>query len=275
MGQGSTDLGNEIGERFGMDKLSVQVKAGRACEKIALLHHEDEVLFLSGGHGMCRWHADGGRHRHAGRPKYESVRDVALKPGGLFFVVGAGDSMKGVTVAYTNLSDEIKEKYHYDPFEMGLGIARQNPTIVLSTNMAYSLATLEAAKAKAKAEKKLLGFIMVWDNMFGTRSHPMGLYAGDDLAHFYLVFHDNLVLVFVHHETELNNVPPAVKSGFFGPDEGGAAPNMAVVTADCSQYVCEIPLGGGLNNSTGAAREPVFRQKIQVIKKFLKEQAKQ
>jgi hypothetical protein len=207
--------------------------------------------------------------------KYENVKEVMLKPNGLFFVTENGGALKGVTVPYANLTDDIKEKYHYDPFELGLGIARQNPTIVLSTNMAYSLATLEAAKAKAKAEKKLLGFIMVWDSMFGTRSQPMGMYAGDDLAHFYVVFHNSVVLVFVHHETELNNVPPAVKSGFFGPDEGGAAPNMAVVTADCSQYVCEIPLGGGLNNSTGAARDSVFRQKIQVIKKFLKDQANQ
>jgi hypothetical protein len=69
----------------------------------------------------------------------------------------------------------------------------------------------------------------------------------------------------------LNNVPDVVKTGFFGPEEGGWAPNMAVVTADCSQFVCEIPLGGG-KDSVGATREPVFREKIQVIKKFLKEQ---
>lgn len=205
--------------------------------------------------------------------KYEDVKNVMLKPRGLFFVSGDGAAMKGVTVPYSNLPDEIKDKYHYDPFEPGLIAARQNQIIVLSTNVAYSLGTLEAAKARAKAEKKLLGFIMVWDNMFGHRSYPMGSYGNDDLAHFYVAFHDSMVLVFVHHETELGNVPGAVRSGFFGPDEGGAAPNMAVVTADCSQYVCEIPLGGGLNNSTGAARDLVFRQKIQVIKQFLKSQS--
>jgi hypothetical protein len=270
MGQGSTDLGNEIGERFGMDKLSVQVKAGRACEKIALLHHEDEVLFLSGGHGMCRWHADGGRHRHAGRPKYESVRDVALKPGGLFFVVGAGDSMKGVTVAYTNLSDEIKEKYHYDPYEAGLALARQNQRIILSKNLAFLLDNLEAAKQRATAEKKLLGFIMEWDTML-VPAHPMGRGSNSGLAHFYEVFRDNLVLVFVRHENELDKVPAAVKKGFFGPEEGGFAPNMAVVTADCSQFVCEIPYGG--NESNGQIREQIFRKKIAEIKKFLKARA--
>ena len=42
---------------------------------------------------------------------------------------------------------------------------------------------------------------------------------------------------------------------------------MAVVTADCSQFVCEIPLGG--EHSNGAIRESIFRTKIAEIKKFL------
>jgi hypothetical protein len=203
--------------------------------------------------------------------KYENVKDVTLKPNGMFFVTGTDASMKGVTVPYSNLPDEVKDKYHYDPFEPGLARARQDQIIVLSTNLAFSLGTLETAKARAKAEKKLLGFILVWDNMFG-RSRPMGWGGNDAVAHFYVAFHDNLVLVFVHHETELNNVPDAVRTGFFGPDEGGFAPNMAVVTADCSQFVCEIPLGGG-KDSTGATREPVFRQKIEIMKKFIRAQS--
>lgn len=200
--------------------------------------------------------------------KYENVRDIMVKPNGLFFVADVNGSMKGVTVPFANLPDDIKEKYHYDPFAAGFALARQNRPIILSTNLAFSLDTLEAAKAKAKAEKKLLGFIMVWDNFF-THAHPMGPGSLGGMAHFYEVFHDNLVLVFVHHETELGKVPGAVGQGFFGPEEGGFAPNMAVVTADCSQFVCEIPLGG--KDSNGAIREPIFRQKIEVIKKFLKD----
>lgn len=200
--------------------------------------------------------------------KYENVRAVSLKPNGLFFVTEVDGSLKGATVPYNKLPDDVKEKYHYDPFEFGFALARQNRPVILSTNLAFSLDTLEAAKAKAKAEKKLLGFILVWDSMF-THAHPMGPGSLGGLAHFYEVFHDNLVLVFVHHETELNKVPDAVRRGFFGPEEGGFAPNMAVVTADCSQFVCEIPLGG--KDSNGAIREPIFRQKIEVIKKFLKE----
>jgi hypothetical protein len=95
----------------------------------------------------------------------------------------------------------------------------------------------------------------------------MGWGGNDALAGFYTAFNDALVLVFVRHEDELNKVPDAVKRGFFGPDEGGFAPNMAVVTADCSQYVCEVPLGG--LKSTGQVREPIFRAKIAEIEKFL------
>lgn len=201
---------------------------------------------------------------------YTGVRDVSLKPGGLFFVTVTGGTMKGVTVPYANLSDETKEKYHYDPYEIALAHARQNQPISLTKNAAFSLDNLEAAKKKAAAEKKLLGFIMEWDGFF-VPSHPMGRGSNSGLAHFYDVFNDNLVLVFVRHESELGNVPDAVKQGFNGPEEGGFAPNMAVVTADCSQFVCEIPYGG--EQSNGAIREQIFRQKIAVIKKFLKTQA--
>jgi hypothetical protein len=91
--------------------------------------------------------------------------------------------------------------------------------------------------------------------------------GGCALAGFYTVFHEPLVLVFVRHENELDRVPAAVKKGFFGPEEGGWSPNMAVVTEDCSRFVCEIPLGG--EYSDGFVREQVFRNKIGEIKKFL------
>jgi hypothetical protein len=199
--------------------------------------------------------------------KYEDVRDVALKHNGLFFVTGSGTSMKGVTVPFSNLPDDLKQKYHYDPYESGLMFARQNKVVYLSKNLAFSLDNLEAAKKKARDEKKLLGFIMEWDSML-VPAYPMGGAGSDSgLAHFYDAFNDSLVLVFVRHESELGNVPDAVKQGFNGPEEGGFAPNMAVVTADCSQFICEIPFGGG-KDSNGQIREQVFRQKIAVIKKF-------
>ena len=93
----------------------------------------------------------------------------------------------------------------------------------------------------------------------------MGDYSDNALAHFYDVFHDNMVLVFVRHEDELGKVPPAVSQGLGGPDEGGYAPSMAVVTADCSHFICEVPYG----KKDFAGREQVFRQRITVINKFL------
>jgi hypothetical protein len=201
--------------------------------------------------------------------KYENVRDVSLKPNGLFFVVGTGDSLKGVTVTYTNLPEATREKYHCDAYDVGLTVARQNQPVYLNRNLAFSLDNLEAAKEKAKDEHKLLGLIMEWDDMFKP-ANPMGRGSASGLADFYDVFHENLVLVFVRHESELDKVPDAVKAGFSGPEEGGFAPNMAVVTADCSQFVCEIPFGG--KNSDGLIREQIFRQKIAVIKKFQKAQ---
>lgn len=200
---------------------------------------------------------------------YTDVKDVALKPKGLFFVAGTGDSMQGVTVPYSNLPQDVKEKYHYDPYEMGFVVARQNGWVSLNKKIAFSLSDLDAAKKKATDEHKLLGFIMEWDSML-VPAQPLGHGSDDGLAQFYDVFHDGLVLVFVRHESELGNVPDAVKKGFNGPEEGGYAPNMAVVTADCSQFVCEIPFGG--KDSDGETREKIFRDKIAVIKDFQKKQ---
>jgi hypothetical protein len=200
---------------------------------------------------------------------YQDVRNIAVKGNGLYFVVGEGDSMRGVTVPFTNLTEEAKEKYHCDSYELMLAYARRNIQVPLNKNLALSIDNLEAAKKKAKDEKKLIGFVMVWDSFF-VPAHPMGPGSNGALAHFYDVFHDNLVLVFVRHEDELDKVPDAVKQGFSGPEEGGYAPNMAVVSADCSQFVCEIPEGG--KESNGQIREKIFREKIAVIKKFQKEQ---
>ena len=204
--------------------------------------------------------------------KYENVRDVSVKPAGLFFVVGAGDSVKGVMLALTNLPEDIKNKYHCDSYELALLAARQNRVVNLNKNLAFSLDNLDAARKKAADEKKMLGFIMEWDSML-VPAPPMGRGSDCGMAHFYDVFHDNLVLVFVRHENELDKVPDAVKKGFSGPEEGGFAPNMAVVTADCSQFVCEIPYGG--EQSNGQVREKIFREKIAVIKHFAADQSGQ
>ena len=199
---------------------------------------------------------------------YENVTNVVTVAGGISFSYTLPHGTYRVTVPVGELSDDTKSRY-YDPFEAGLVLARQNRLIMLSLNSAFRLSNLEAAKQKAAREHRPLGFIMVWDVMFGHNSRPMGWGSNDQLAHFFTVFNNALVLVFVRHEDELNQVPDSVKKGFFSPAEGGHAPNMAVVTSDASEFICEIPLGIGADGqSFGTNREPVFRAGIQAIKKF-------
>ncbi len=200
---------------------------------------------------------------------YENVTNVVTVWNGISFAYTLPHGTYHATVLLSELSDDVKNKY-YDPFEAGLAYARLNRPITLALNSAFRFSSLEGAKQKAAREHKLLGFIMVWDVMFGVNSRPMGWGSNDQLAHFYTAFNNSLVLVFVRHEDELNQVPASVGKGFFGPEEGGHAPNMAVVTEDASEFICEIPLGMGIDSqSLGANREPVFRAKIQEIKKFL------
>jgi hypothetical protein len=197
--------------------------------------------------------------------KYESVTDLEIKPDGIIFSLNPKNGIGIIKVPFSNLPDNLKKKYNYDPFEEGLFIAQNNKPVNLKKDMAFSLADLEAAKKKAATEHKMIGFIMVKDEFF-TPGSPMEQGSIHGLAHFYLTFHNGLVLIFVRHENELDKVPAAVKKGFAGPEEGGFAPNMAVTTADCSQFICEIPYGGAQSN--GQIREQIFRQKIAEIKKF-------
>jgi hypothetical protein len=70
----------------------------------------------------------------------------------------------------------------------------------------------------------------------------------------------------VSHERELDKIPPAAKTGIFGPEAGKWSPKMAVTTADGSQFVCFIPYGA--DDETGYQREGLFKKKIAEMKKF-------
>ena len=135
-------------------------------------------------------------------------------------------------------------------------MARSAAPITLLPDSAFGLSQLDDAKAKARAEKKPLGFVMVWAQFFGKRADPREIGSAPALAHFYRAFNNSLVLVFVRHENELRDVPDAVQQGFTGPDEGGFAPNMAVVDATATQFIVEVPMGGAKGD--GARRDQVF-----------------
>ncbi|XHR29146.1 MAG: hypothetical protein ACFUZC_00995 [Chthoniobacteraceae bacterium] len=150
----------------------------------------------------------------------------------------------------------------------GVNSAKSGERVVMRLDSAFSLSQIEAAKAKAIREHKPLGFIMVWGQFFDSKavdSRAQG--GGEGLAHFYRAFRNTLVLVYVRHESELGQVPDAVKKGFNGPDEGGFAPNMAVVDATASEFIVEIPYGGA--KSTGEIRDGVFSAGAQKIEQWL------
>lgn len=138
----------------------------------------------------------------------------------------------------------------------GVEYARTSAPVGVMQNDAYSMAQLDDAKAKAKAQKKPLGFIMVYSEFFGKRADPLGYGNLASFAHFYRAFGDSLVLVFVQHETELDSIPDAVKRGFASPDEGGFAPNMAVVDSTASEFIVEVPMGG--KDSSVEKRDSIF-----------------
>lgn len=196
---------------------------------------------------------------------YKDISEVKTMPDGIIFSAVSDSGPVRVKVSFSELPEEVKKRHGYDPFEEGLYKARQDKTVSLKLDSAFRMADLPEAKKRAQAEGKMLGFIMVWDQFFRP-AHPMGRGGANALAGFYTVFHNSLVLVFVRHESELNLVPAAVRKGFLGPEEGGFAPNMAVVSSDASQFICEIPLGG--SNSDGSIRESLFKKKIAEIKNF-------
>lgn len=166
------------------------------------------------------------------------------------------------------------QKYEKFSYDKALMKARGNATIQLAPDSAFRLDQIEEAMQAAQAEKKPIGFIMVWDVFFGKQAKPQGNKGEDALAHFHEVFRDNLVLVYVRHEEldkQIDNIPESVKKGFFASDGASFSPNMAVVSADAGEFICQIPLGGG-NATDGRAREAVFREKIQAINAWIEAQ---
>ncbi|MGB8356058.1 MAG: hypothetical protein WCD79_19320 [Chthoniobacteraceae bacterium] len=144
-----------------------------------------------------------------------------------------------------------------DHFSDAIEAAKSAPPLELQPGDAFGLSQFAEARAKAVADKKPLGFIMVWDQLFGRSFSNRSIGSQAALVHFYQAFNTTLVLVFIHHETELQIVPRSVKQGFNSPEEGGFAPNMAVVDAKSGEFIIEIPMGGG--GSNGTVRDEIFK----------------
>jgi hypothetical protein len=152
-----------------------------------------------------------------------------------------------------------------DRFSSRLFAAEHGGGMTLRLTDAFSLSQLDQARAKAQAEHKPLGFIMVWGQFFDHEADLHSKASDSALVHFYQVFNDHLVLVFVRHETELGLVPVAVRKGFSGMNEGGYAPNMAVTDATATEFITEIPYRG----LDSAGREPIFAEGGRQIDQWL------
>jgi hypothetical protein len=129
-------------------------------------------------------------------------------------------------------------------FMADIEAAKTAPDRAVRANEAFSLSQLEDARARAQREHKPLGFVMIWGTMLDAPVSTRETGSNPALLHFCEAFKNSVVLVFVRHETELGKVPKAVSKGFTGPDEGGFAPNMAVVDAGARELIVEIPGGG-------------------------------
>ena len=153
-----------------------------------------------------------------------------------------------------------------DHFTEWLDLAKSAPVRSLTAADGYSLAQLAEAKAKARAERKPMGFIVVSSKCFGQAysTRQVGTYAA--MAHFYEAFKDPLVLVFVPQES-VNETPPAVKKGLTGADAGNLAPNMAIVDATASELIVEVPCGGP--KADGALRDKIFTAAAACVQQWL------
>jgi hypothetical protein len=194
---------------------------------------------------------------------YAGVTDVADKPDGI--LITTADSV--TKVLFKNLPEDVRVRHHYDPFAAGLFLAAKNQRRTLLPTSAFHLDQLEAAKARARAEGRPLGFLLVWDKFFGKPQPTMDPGSESALVDFYDVFNDALVLVYVSHERELGKVPAAVAKGLCGPEEGGFAPCMTVVDPDAISYICHIQYGG--KDADGKSRLPLLRERIATIKQWI------
>lgn len=200
--------------------------------------------------------------------KYENVTDLTVKPDAITFTAKYGAGVGMVRVPFKNLSDVYKKKYNYDPFEESLFIAEKNHPVKITMDMAFRVTNIKAAMVKAKAEKKAVGFVLVWDEILNKPCRPMERGSISALAHFYTAFNDNMVLVFVkHNEDELGQVPNSVRTSFLGWQEAAFAPRIAVVSNESSQLICEITYGG--DDATGQDREQILRQKFDEVKQSM------
>ena len=177
-----------------------------------------------------------------------------------------------VAVAQTEAAAQVKPAPPQavvlpDHFSEWLEAAKSAPARAMSATDAYGLDQLEEAKARARTERKPLGFIVTSKKCFGQAYNTRQTSAYAALLHFDEAFKEPLVLVFVPQETDPSLLPPAVKKGVTSAAAGNLAPNMAVVDVTASELIVEIPAGGP--KADGEQRDEIFKAGAAVIQQWL------
>ncbi len=200
---------------------------------------------------------------------FPDVSEIKAKPDGLVLFTADGS----VKVPFSNLPEEVRRRYHYDPLAAGLYVARGDLVVTVTGQSMFHLtdpAQMKDAVKKAKAEGKLIGVVLLWKTMLDKPVNTLSGPAGDSataLGHLYASFHDSLVLAYVFHENEFGKWPPIVSKGMASPDEGGLSPSMTVVDPDFSCYICQVPMGG--EDSDGKIRAALYQDRIRVMRGWL------
>jgi hypothetical protein len=170
-----------------------------------------------------------------------------------------------VTALYQAHQQAVSAAVVRNRFIADIEAAKTAPDRAVRASEAFSLSQLEQAKARAQSEHKPLGFVMIWGTMLDAPASTRQKGSNPALLHFCEAFKNSVVFVFVRHETDLSKVPKAVSQGYTSPEEGGYAPNMAVVDASAQELIVEIP-GGNLDAPN---RDAVFTKDAAKIQAWL------
>jgi hypothetical protein len=144
-----------------------------------------------------------------------------------------------------------------DRFAESLEAAKTAPARAMSQDDAFTPDQLSDAMAKARSERKQLGFVVVSKKCFGqayTTRQTSGYAA---LLHFYEAFKEPLVLVFVPSEGQVP-IPEAAVRGVKAAAGGGLnVPYMVVLDAGATELVGVLPSGD--TKADGEKRDELFK----------------
>jgi hypothetical protein len=144
-----------------------------------------------------------------------------------------------------------------DRFAESLETAKSAPARAMSQNDAFTPEQLSDAIARARSERKQIGFVIVNKKCFGQAytTRQTSPYAA--LRHFYEAFKEPLVLVFVPNEGPVPIPEAAVRGVKAAAGSGLNVPYMVVLDAGATELVGVIPSGD--LKADGEKRDDLFK----------------